>query len=30
MIDKDALRWFKETFGHELTGAAAGTPDLCR
>jgi len=26
MIDKDALRWFKETFGHELANAAAGTP----
>ena len=26
MIDKDALRWFKETFGHELTKAAADTP----
>ena len=26
MIDKDALRWFKETFGRELAEAAAGTP----
>jgi hypothetical protein len=26
MIDKDALRWFKQTFGQELAQAAAGTP----
>ena len=26
MIDKEALRWFKETFGHELTKSAADTP----
>jgi hypothetical protein len=26
MIDKEALRWFKQTFGQELAQAAAGTP----
>lgn len=26
MIDKDALRWFKQTFGQELATAASGTP----
>jgi hypothetical protein len=26
MIDKDALLWFKQTFGQELTAAVAGTP----
>jgi len=26
MINKDALRWFKETFGRELAEAATGTP----
>jgi hypothetical protein len=26
MIDKDALRWFKQTFGQELAAAASGTP----
>ena len=26
MIDKDALRWFKETFGQDLARAASGTP----
>jgi len=26
MIDKDALRWFKETFSQELASAASGTP----
>ena len=26
MVDKDALRWLKQTFGQELAKAAAGTP----
>ena len=26
MIDKDALRWFKQTFGQDLSQATAGTP----
>jgi hypothetical protein len=26
MIDRDALRWFKTTFGPELAEAVAGTP----
>ncbi len=26
MINTDALRWFKQTFGNELVAAAAGTP----
>ena len=31
MIDKDALRWFKETFGHELQGPprARPFPSIC-